>query len=247
MSKNFDVLIRAGRDGKLFEVTSVRGEQRAVKPAASEPGTVTHDEITRLVQRLFVLSANGSASPRAVAFCGIEPGDGATWICARVAHAVAARGTNKVCVVDANFRSPALHNRFHVNNRGGLMSALCHHAPIRNQVLQGTGNNLWLLPAGADADPNVLTNSKSLSDRVAELRAEFEFLIFDTPPASLFDDAVVIGRLLDGVVLVVGAHSTHRETARKAKENLQAGHVRLLGTVLNQRTFPIPNTLYRWL
>jgi Mrp family chromosome partitioning ATPase len=47
------------------------------------------------------------------------------------------------------------------------------------------------------------------------------------------------------VVVVVGAHSTRRETARKAKESLDAAHVHLLGTVLNNRTFPIPEALYR--
>jgi Mrp family chromosome partitioning ATPase len=45
--------------------------------------------------------------------------------------------------------------------------------------------------------------------------------------------------------LVVQANSTHREAARKAKESLASANVRLLGAVLNKRTFPIPEFLYR--
>ena len=47
------------------------------------------------------------------------------------------------------------------------------------------------------------------------------------------------------VVLVVQANSTRREAARKGKESLDSANVRLLGVVLNERTFPIPEVLYR--
>jgi Mrp family chromosome partitioning ATPase len=51
--------------------------------------------------------------------------------------------------------------------------------------------------------------------------------------------------LADGVVLVLEANSTRRVTAKKAKQALEAANVRILGTVLNNRTFPIPEGLYR--
>jgi Mrp family chromosome partitioning ATPase len=44
---------------------------------------------------------------------------------------------------------------------------------------------------------------------------------------------------------VVQANSTHREVARKAKESLDSAKVRILGAVLNERTFPVPESLYR--
>jgi Mrp family chromosome partitioning ATPase len=47
------------------------------------------------------------------------------------------------------------------------------------------------------------------------------------------------------MVLVVQANSTRRVTAQKVKEKLQAANARLLGTVLSERTFPIPETIYK--
>jgi len=44
---------------------------------------------------------------------------------------------------------------------------------------------------------------------------------------------------------VIEANRTRRLTARKAKETLDAAGVRLLGTVLNNRTFAIPEAIYR--
>jgi hypothetical protein len=206
MSKNFELLTHVEGDRELFQE---RKAQLAV--ARREPlrlGDVAREELARLVQRIFLLPRDRVAHG-AVAFCGIEHGDGTSWICAQVARVVAAQG------------------------------------PIRNFLESGPGGNLWVLPAGLDVDPRLLLTSERFRERVAELRAEFDYLIFDAPPAARSNDAAVLGGLLDGVVLVVGAHSTRRETARKAKENLEKGHVRLLGTVLNGRTFPIPNALYR--
>jgi len=78
-----------------------------------------------------------------------------------------------------------------------------------------------------------------------ELRAEFDYVLVDAPPVNLYADAILLGQLADGVVLVVQANSTRRETARKVKETLQAAKVNLLGTVLDKRTFPIPEPFYR--
>jgi Mrp family chromosome partitioning ATPase len=45
--------------------------------------------------------------------------------------------------------------------------------------------------------------------------------------------------------LVVEANHNRRDTVRRAKEQMESAQVRLLGAVLDQRTFPIPEGLYR--
>jgi hypothetical protein len=51
--------------------------------------------------------------------------------------------------------------------------------------------------------------------------------------------------LNDGVALVIQADRTRRVTAQKAKEILQAANVKVLSTALSERTFPIPEAIYR--
>jgi protein-tyrosine kinase len=244
MSKNFEVLTQAVEDRQFFEVAARGVPPSTVHRPARKPGELAHQEVVKLAQRVFLLSGNGTA-PRAVMFCGIEHGCGTSWICAQVARAVAAQGTKTICAVDANLRSPALHLQLRVPNRRGLADAVRRAGPIRDFLEPVPGGKLWVLPVGLDPGPGLLLASEHLRERVTELRAEFDYLIFDAPPVSLSGDAALLGRLLDGVVVVVGAHSTRRETAREAKESLDAAHVRLLGTVLNNRTFPIPEALYR--
>jgi protein-tyrosine kinase len=51
--------------------------------------------------------------------------------------------------------------------------------------------------------------------------------------------------MVDGVVLVVRAGRTSREAVLQAKKRLQLAGARLLGVVLNDRTYPLPEFLYR--
>lgn len=246
MSKNFELLTNVGGDRGLFQAAEQTIEPSVSTNVPSPLGDVAREEVAKLVQRIF-LTTREQGTPRAVAFCGIGHGDGASWICAQVALAVAAQGATSVCAVDANLRSPELHTHLGISNRFGFSEAVREVGPIRKFLALGPRANLWVLSAGVGADPSLLLISERLRERVTELRAEFDFLIFDVPPVGHANDAAVIGALLDGVVLVVGAHSTRRETARKAKGTLEKGNVRLLGTVLNRRTFPIPDALYRLL
>ena len=69
-------------------------------------------------------------------------------------------------------------------------------------------------------------------------------MLIDAPPLTRYSDAIGFGQLTDGFILVVEANATRREAALQVAENLRAANVRILGAVLNQRTFPIPETLY---
>jgi len=244
MSKNFEILAHVEEERELFRVVTEKTPKLETKYVARRLGDTTREEVAKLVQRVFSLSGNGIA-PRAVAFCGVEHGDGASWMSAQAARAVAELGNNTVCAVDINLRAATLHTHLGTANRAGLTDALRQTGSIKNFLECTSLSNLWILPAGGSAHSHPLLVSDRCRERVAELRAEFDFLIFDAPPAAHSNDAAVLGRLLDGVVLVVGAGSTRREAARKAKETLEKGQVRLLGTVLNKRQFPIPNALYR--
>jgi Mrp family chromosome partitioning ATPase len=70
-------------------------------------------------------------------------------------------------------------------------------------------------------------------------------MLIDAPGTSVCGDAQLLGQIADAAILVIEANSTRRLTARKAKESLESAGVRLLGTVLCNRLFPIPERLYR--
>ncbi len=107
--------------------------------------------------------------------------------------------------------------------------------------------NLWLA-SGESACRNVA--SPTLGDIqtwISGLPAEFAYVVISAPPIGLYTDAALLGQAADGVVLVLEANATRWRTARKAKQALEDANVKVLGTVLNNRTFPIPEKIYRLL
>jgi capsular exopolysaccharide synthesis family protein len=185
-----------------------------------------------------------SHAPRAVVFSSID-GNGSSEICYRAGEALASQGSS-VCLVDANLRAPSLHQLFGVLQAPGLADATVRPGSIKNFAARIAGGNLWLVPSGSPtAAAQGLFASGELRSRVEELKREFDYVLIDTPPVSSNGDAVVLGQMADGVILVVEANSTRRETARIVKETFEGARIKLLGAILNNRTFPIPEALYR--
>jgi len=79
--------------------------------------------------------------------------------------------------------------------------------------------------------------------RLRELTAEFDFSILWCAPVSWL--TLSIGQVCDGVVLVLTANKTRRLVAAQIKDQLNQAQVPLLGTVLTERRFPVPQGLYR--
>lgn len=235
MSRTYEVLQRLEKDQPEPLAGPGSNGRRGVLPVAAG------EEVLRLVQQVFRTSPD---QPHVVVFSSIGPGDGCTWVCMNTALTLASQNSGSICVVDANLRSPSLHKEFGIENRQGLSEALNQSGSIRNYVQQIAGSNLWVLPAGSATALQPQLVFESLRVRLAELRAEFETVLIDTPPASLYSDAVQLGRLSDGVILVLQGNTTRRESALSVKESFDAANVRLLGAVLNKRTFPIPQKLY---
>jgi Mrp family chromosome partitioning ATPase len=151
-----------------------------------------------------------------------------------------------VCLVDANFHSPAIQRHFETERSVRVPDERSLRSPIRRNTPPPNGKNLWLLslrPAGEDwQTPGSLDRLKV---RLAALRKDFAVILIDAPPINAYADAALLGRMADGVVMILEANSTRREAAQRAKEILDAAGVRVLWAVLNKRTFPIPEFLYR--
>jgi len=205
------------------------------------PSVIGQEEITRLIQRVFRVPD----APRSVLFAGIDPGDGCTSVCAATAENLASTAPGSVCVVDANLRNPSLHRYFEIGNTSGLAEAIVQSGPVHNFAQNIPGTNLWVMPSGSGiATAQALLGSDGMRARMAELNQSFDHVLVDSPALNRASDALVLGRLVDGVLLVLQSNATKRETARTVIAGIRNANVNLLGAVLNKRTFPIPQNLY---
>jgi Mrp family chromosome partitioning ATPase len=210
------------------------------------------EEEFRLIHRMFLSLPAGR---RTVTFAAPDRNTGCTWVTARAAARLAAHTTGSVCVVDANLRWPSLHSLFHAEtcpccgrkmDDRGLFQAVTRPGPIRQFIRPTETGNLWLLSSGGPVvDTHQLLLSENMKIRFAELAKEFDFVLVDTPAIKTSIDASLIGQLTDGAVLVVAEEETRKNSAEDAKRALETANIPIFGAVLNKRTYPIPDILYR--
>jgi len=214
---------------------------------AAPASVASPDELSRLVLRIFQ-PASGTQGVRSVVFSPVAEGTDAASLCASAAQALAARTSEPVCIVGGNLRTPGLDAAFGLAAVRGLSDALVDMDPTTDvgSLAARIDHNLWLLPAGSRcgaALPNF--TAEQLRIRLRQLLATFEYVLIDASPASTHTDVSVLGPIVDGVVLIVEANATRREAARRVAAQLHAANVRMLGAVLTNRTFPIPDAIYR--
>ena len=77
------------------------------------------------------------------------------------------------------------------------------------------------------------------------LRREYRYILIDCPSLREAEHAVILASLVDGVVLVVEANRTQKEQFLYAERTIENAGGRILGHVLNKRTYVIPNCLHR--
>jgi protein-tyrosine kinase len=250
MSKDYELIQHAGI--RLGGSASVRENaagteaknKTSISEILAEAPPAIREESLKLVHRLFLTSEEKPA--KAVVFAAIDSGNGCTRLCAITAQWRAENVSGSVCLVEGNFRTPSLPGLFGVDNHRGLADSLRQGGAIQGFAKQAGRDNIWLLSSGSlgNDDANLL-NGDRMKERIAELRSTFNYVLIDAPPLNSYADAMVFGRLTDGIILVLEANATRREAALRITESLQATRIPVLGAVLNKRTFPIPSALYK--
>lgn len=244
MSKNIEVLLRAKQTAELFRSSTISQKSSEPKRQAAPIDPVGSAEEAELIQRVFL--APFHEAPHVVVFCGVGHTDGANGICARAGQNLANQTGASVCIVECDFRSPSFDQYFRVENAPGLTDALLESGPIQDFVHSVSKSNLSVLPTGSHfGEVHPLWKPERIRSRIAELRQEFSYVLVYCPEVSSQFGGTLLCQIADGVILILESMTTRREAARTAKENLEAANVKILGAVLNNHTFAIPENLYR--
>jgi hypothetical protein len=217
----------------------VRPELKSVVEAGGwTPEKFGREQIQGLVRQVFL--SNMGRPVRQVVFSALEPETDVKHICRQVGEALAVETMGRIAVVGGY--PQVLPEGETSKPEMGERSAKDESAQVRRGAIRVRGN-LWLMPSQeTDGERGATAWLHSYLDT---MRREFEYSIVEGPPAGESNEAMAMAQLADGIILVLSARHTRRITARKTKEMLEAAQVRILGTVLSDRVFPIPHGIYR--
>jgi len=202
-------------------------------------------ESYRSLRTSLLLCANGNP-PKVLAITSSLPSEGKTLTAVNCATVLAQQGAS-VLLVDADLRQPSLHQAFGIPQDPGLSAILAGTCTERVAIGRSeTIPNLAVLPSGAPTTyPAEMLASKKMLDLIDRWRSEYDHVVIDTPPVSMFTDAVVLGSRADAVLLVARASATSKQALRHTRDVLQRANVNIAGVVFNGVDLHHQNGYYR--
>jgi protein-tyrosine kinase len=173
-----------------------------------------------------------------------NPSEGKSTTVANLAVTFAQQG-KKVLIVDADLRKPTVHYTFQLQNIYGLTNVLTKQKALDVAISETDIENLYVLTSGPiPPNPAELLGSHAMREFITKVEAEFDLVLFDTPPILAVADAQILANLCEGSVLVIASGKTEIDKVIKAKELLLAAKGKLLGAVLNNKKMDPSNYYY---
>jgi capsular exopolysaccharide synthesis family protein len=162
-------------------------------------------------------------------------GEGKTQLASHLATSLARAQHARTLVIDADIRSPDLHQQFRVSNSPGLVDVLDGDVDWRDAVTPTSIEGLDMLAAGRRGarSPHGLLTTGRLETFLAEVRDVYRYIVIDCPPVLLVGDALVLGKLADGTVLATLHNRSRGPEVRLAFERLDNAGAKVLGAVLS--------------
>lgn len=213
-----EVKNRPTRTTRATEVTS------EAWPATGKGLQGSYLQLIPMLQR-----ARGNSRCGVFALTATNPAEGVTYVVRALARQLAALPSERVLIT--------------------TMNALVGLSPIDvisdNEPFIEVEPNIWSTP---DMPAPHRRASVAVSpELVAALRQEFSVILIDCRALRVSPEVLRVAPLTDGLLLVVAAGEALREQVAQVQRVIQIATTKLLGCILNKRTYPIPDVLYRHL
>jgi capsular exopolysaccharide synthesis family protein len=199
--------------------------------AALAPHSLAAEQYRSLRTR--IKQAENGRAIRAIAVTSPAKGDGKSLTAANLALTMAQEFQQRVLLVDADLRRPAVHHLFGISATPGLVDVLVGAADVNQALVSLPEYHVTVLPAGTPpTHPAELLGTSSMRRVLDTLRSGFDRILIDLPPVAPLADVHIVTPLIDGVLMIVRAGITPKPAIEQALSGLDGSKV--LGLVLNE-------------
>ena len=141
---------------------------------------------------------------------------------------------HRVLLIDADLRKPSQHQIWQIRNQAGLSNVLSGQVDPELDPINAINTNLAVLPSGPiPPNPLVLLDSDVMAQLLEKQLNQYDYIIIDTPPVTISSDALVVGKLSSGMLLVARPGRLDTEAAKLAQHTLRQSGQNILGLVVN--------------
>ncbi|NJM45332.1 MAG: polysaccharide biosynthesis tyrosine autokinase [Alkalinema sp. RU_4_3] len=197
---------------------------------ATGPRSIIHEAYRMFQANLKFTSLDKKT--RTILITSSISGEGKSEVAANLATTLAQSG-KKVLLIDVNMRSPNQHHLWGMMNSMGLSNVIVDPDDLP-QAIQEITQNLSLLTSGVmPPDPLTLLESEAMTHLMQKVSQQYDYVLLDGPSLVGMADAGILGKLADGVILVVRPGVVTSVGATAAKELLRRSNSNVLGIVAN--------------
>jgi capsular exopolysaccharide synthesis family protein len=180
------------------------------------------------------MAVAATANARVLLVTSIHPGEGKSTTALNLAAAIAQTGASAI-LVDSDLRRPTVHANLSLPRGPGLKDLLSRGGSYRDVVRQGPMPGLSALTAGGiPENPAELMGCEEMRALLGDLAKAYDWVLVDAPPVGGMADALVIGGVVDGIILVVEGDRTTKTVAADGVAQLNSVGGRVLGAILNR-------------
>jgi len=223
--------VRAATDAPILGAIAfnARAKQRPLV-VHSEPLSAGAESYRALRTNLQFVEVAGRS--RAFVVTAPTAGTGKSTTTANLALALADAG-QRVVLVDADLRQPKLADYLGVDGSVGLTDVLIGRADLGDVIQPWGTTSLSVLPAGQiPPNPSELLGSKVMAALISSIGAQFDWVLFDSPPLLPVTDTSVLAEHVKSAVMVVSAGRTTKHQLEMAAQRLRMVDAQVVGVVL---------------
>ena len=201
-----------------------------------EPSSMAGEQFRKL--RTHIIKPGTENTTKTILITSAMAGEGKSLVAINFAVSIAAELHSYALLVDCDLRNPALSRWFGFDKANGLSNYLVDQAELPDILVKTTVDKLSIIPGGAvQENPVELIGSHKMKSLVADLKARYadRYIILDSSPLLATTEPSVINEMVDGIILVIRAGATPRESIQQAIKLLDKK--KIIGVVLNDLEF----------
>lgn len=194
-------------------------------------------DVAEAVNQLRVNLSFTDANIKKIVVTSSIPNEGKSFLALCLWRAMAQTG-KKVLFVDCDLRLSEIKDIYDIQTSDaffGIAHVLSGQCAVQDVMYKTNIPNAYMIPsANAVSNPATLLESEHFKEILDQVADVFDYVIIDTPPIGTVADALTIGKVADGNILVVRSGFTKKVLVRDTIERLKVTNQPLLGIVLNR-------------